>query len=365
MSRRSSWSIAVVLSLLLHAALFVALSRMSGPVPARRTATVTELDIVYVPMKAPRQVATPAPATSPSAPQPPKPPRKAERPPTDIAKAPATPPPSPSTEPSQVAQAPGGGKTEDAPGSEELPADAPRASGPAISLMPKGWVGGMPVGPSQSGRTLRNNGDAGTDPSVIAREQAEEAQARVDGWAADAAASARAESGAVNPYFTNLQDRFAKKLVNPPSPDLKVLASRMKREQVDAVKRFGETGSPYVATKRDRRLEERNRMQAAVEAGRAANMFMVDVTEPILALAAVVEVRQTREGELVDLRVLEGSGDPKFDQWAVAHLKEALASADAPPESGHGLRSDGLRSRWRLEEYVGNPRVKVILIGVY
>ncbi|AKF79608.1 ferrichrome ABC transporter substrate-binding protein [Myxococcus fulvus 124B02] len=362
MSRRSSWSIAVVLSLLLHAALFVALSRMSGPVPARRT-TVTEMDIVYVPLKAP-QVAPPAPAPSPTAPQPPKPPRKPERPPTDIAKAPAAPPSSPSTEPSRVAQAPGDEK-KDASQADEMPADAPRASGPAISLMPKGWVGGMPVGPSQSGRTLRNNGDAGTDPSVIAREQAEEAKARVDAWAADAAASARAESGAVNPYFTNLQDRFAKKLVNPPSPDLKVLASRMKREQVDAVKRFGETGSPYVATKRDRRLEERNRMQAAVEAGRAANMFMVDVTEPILALAAVVEVRQTRDGELVDLRVLEGSGDPKFDDWAVAHLKEALASADAPPESGHGLRSDGLRSRWRLEEYVGNPRVKVILIGVY
>ncbi|MCP3058789.1 TonB C-terminal domain-containing protein [Myxococcus sp. K38C18041901] len=363
MSRRSSWSIAVVLSLLLHAALFVALSRMSGPVPAKRT-TVTEMDIVYVPLKAP-PVAPPAPAPSPAAPQAPKPSRKPERPPSDLAKAPATPPSSPSTEPPQVAQAPGGGKQEDTPQADELPADAPRARGPAISLMPKGWVGGMPVGPSQSGRTLRNNGDAGPDPSVIAREQAEEAQARVDGWAADVAASARAESGAVNPYFTNLQDRFAKKLVNPPSPDLKVLGSRMKREQVEATERYGKTGTPSVAQKRDRRLEERNRMQAAVEAGRAAPMFMVDITEPILALAAVVEVRQTREGELVDLRVLEGSGDPKFDAWAVAHLKEALASADSPPESGHGLRSDGLRSRWRLEEYVGNPRVKVILIGVY
>lgn len=219
-------------------------------------------------------------------------------------------------------------------------------------------------GPPSTGRTLRPG--EGPDPKALAVRQAEEARVRVDGWAQDAAATARASSGATHPYFAKLREGFAKQLVNPPPPDLKVLGSRMKREQVDAIARFGKTGSPIVAEPRDHRLEQRNRMQAAVEAGRAANMYMVDVTTPVLALAAIVEVWQARDGKLLDLKVLEGSGDPKFDSWAVSQLRDALASAEAPkPGGGLGIRDDGMRSRWRLEEYLGNPRVQIHLIGVY
>ncbi|NTX61015.1 ferrichrome ABC transporter substrate-binding protein [Myxococcus sp. CA051A] len=363
MSRRSSWWIAVLLSVLVHAALFLALSRVRSAAPARPSAT--ELEIVYLEPKAP-VAAPPVPAPTPRPPKPepvPPPRRTEEKPPEAIARAPEG--KQKEEEPPAVAEAPGVASTEQGP--EASPEDAPtRTAPPTISLVPKGLWGSEPPGkPAQSGRTLRNDGQPGEDPRAIARREEAQAKELVDGWAADASAAARAESGAVNPYFTKLQDRFAKKLVNPPSPDLNVLGSRLKREQVEATERFGKTGSPYVAEKRDRRLEQRNRLQAAVEAGRAANMFMMDVTTPVLALATVLEVRQARDGKLLDLKVLEGSGDPKFDAWAVSHLRDALASADAPPESGPGLRADELRSRWRLEEYLGNPRVKVVLIGVY
>ncbi|MFY2562550.1 ferrichrome ABC transporter substrate-binding protein [Corallococcus terminator] len=361
-----------MVSVLVHAALFFALSRMRSPAPARPRPTATELEIVYLQPKAPVSAPTPRPPEPERAP----PPRRAERPAEDIARAPegkkkeeqpsavAEVPGATSKEPSAVSEAPGVGSKEQEPSA--TPEDAPtRAAPPTISLVPKGLWGSEPPGkPGQSGTTLRNDGRP-PDRRAIAQREAAEAKERVDGWAADASATARAESGAVNPYFTNLQDRFAKKLVNPPSPDLKVLGSRLKREQVEATERFGKTGTPFVAEKRDRRLEQRNRLQAAVEAGRAANMFMMDVTAPVLALATVLEVRQARDGKLLDLKVLEGSGDPKFDAWAVTHLRDALASADAPPESGLGLPENELRSRWRLEEYLGNPRVKVILIGVY
>ncbi|WP_338870858.1 ferrichrome ABC transporter substrate-binding protein [Myxococcus stipitatus] len=367
MSRRSSWIFAVLISVLLHGALFFALSRMRVDAPARQSSSITELELVY--MRPPASVVKPpAPKPEderPSTPGRVPPSRKPERPSSSVAQAPETTQPAPSAPepPSEVAQGPGEGTPEG-----QRAADAPRTEpGPKVSLIPKGlWGSGEPTGkPFQSGRTLRNDGTDVPDAREVARQQAAEAKERVDGWAADALATARAESGAVHPYFSSLQDRFAKKLVNPPSPDLKVLGSRVKREQVDAIKRFGETGTPFVAEKRDRRLEQRNRLQAAVEAGRAANMFMVDVTQPVLALAAVLEVRQARDGTLLDLKVLEGSGDPKFDEWAMLHLRDALASADPPPESGRGLRDDGLRSRWRLEEYLGNPRVKIVLIGVY
>jgi hypothetical protein len=215
---------------------------------------------------------------------------------------------------------------------------------------------------------VRNEPGSAPDPREVAARQAEEARQKVDGWARDSLAEARAVSGAPHPYFAQMQDAFSKTLVNPPKPDLRVLSARMKREQVAAIQRFGKTGSPSAPSgPRDHRLEQRDRFRAAVEAGRAANMYMVDVTEPILALAAVLEVRQERDGTLVDISVVEGSGDPTFDSWAMSQLRDAIARMDAPDDSsaGVGIRDDGIRSRWRLKEYLGNPSVQIHLIGVY
>jgi hypothetical protein len=200
----------------------------------------------------------------------------------------------------------------------------------------------------------------------MAAYQAEEAKARVEGWAQDTLAVARAQRGAVPPYFRQLQGAFAEQLVDPPPPDMKQLGKRMVGEQIDAIQRFGKTGSPVTAPeKREHRLEQRNRLQAAAEAGRASNMYMVDVTSPVLALAAVIEVWQEPDGKLRDLKLLESSGDPSFDVWALSRLRNALAKTWSPPDAGVGIRDDGIRSRWRLEEYLGNPRVQIHLIGVY
>ncbi len=349
----------LLLSVFLHAALFFALSR----VPSARP-----------PKQAPREVVELEWFSPPSKRREPDAPRPTARPPGQV-RAPPTrhverPPPSTSPEPPapQVATAPPAGE----PGQEDpsreakaLSEDAPLAAAERPILVPGHLLGeGLTGKPPSTGRTLRNTGEA-PDPKALALQQAEAARKKVDAWARDSLAEARAESGAPAPYFAKLQKDFTKKLVNPPPPDLKVLAARMKREQVEAIQRFGKTGSPYAPKARDPRLEQRNRLQAAVEAGRATNMFMVDVTEPILALAAVVEVRQARDGKVLELEVLEGSGDRTFDEWAVSQLREALASAEAPGDGGVGLRDDGMRSRWRLKEFLGNPRVQIHLIGVY
>jgi TonB family protein len=220
--------------------------------------------------------------------------------------------------------------------------------------------------PPSRGRTIRNLPGEAPDPKALAEYQAEEAKARVEGWAADTLAEARAQRGAPSPYFHQLKSAFSEHLVDPPAPDAAVVGSRLVREQIEAVQRFGKTGSPTVAPeKREHRLEQRNRLQAAAEAGRAANMYMVDVTAPILALAAVVEVWQEPDGKLRELKVLESSGDPTFDSWAISRLRKALTKASSPPDAGVGIRDEGIRSRWRLEEYLGNPRVQIHLIGVY
>jgi outer membrane biosynthesis protein TonB len=362
-ARRSRLSLTLLVSVLLHAALLIALSRETPSVRPARTGTVStvELDILYPPAEAP-----PPPASEPA------------RQPPARASAPASPPVERTprvtaadpkkAEPSELA-GPGTGESPAAaaaPGTKPLPEDAPLAEAPAGTGDPldrldlRGLTG--------TGRTVRNGDGSEPDSREVAARQAEEARQKVDGWARDSLAEARAASGAPHPYFAQMQDAFSKTLVNPPKPDLRVLSARMKREQVDAIQRFGETGSPYAPSgPRDHRLEQRDRFRAAVEAGRAANMFMVDVTEPILALAAVLEVRQERDGTLVDISVVEGSGDPTFDSWAMSQLRDAIARMDAPEDAsaGVGLRDDGIRSRWRLKEYLGNPSVQIHLIGVY
>ncbi len=247
-----------------------------------------------------------------------------------------------------------------------MPEDAPRAL-PPLTLLPRNLPGGVPVEePPSRGRTIRNLPGEAPDPEALAAYQAEEAKAKVEGWAADTLAVARATRGAVSPYFRQLQGTLAAQLVDPPPLDTKQLGQRMVQEQVDAIQRFGKTGSPVAAPeKREHRLEQRNRLQAAAEAGRATNMYMVDVTSPVLALAAVVEVWQEPDGKLRELKLLESSGDPAFDVWALSRLRNALAGTLSPPDAGVGIHDEGIRSRWRLEEYLGNPRVQIHLIGVY
>lgn len=366
-SRRAQLIFMLLVSGLLHVALFVALS---GSEPNDRQRRVepraVEMEVVYQDVTPPPEPPAPEPRQPPPDEAPPRLPPKKEDPPRHAERPRPTTTEAPDTSEAPPSDAAPAGSSEPPPAlAQDVPRDVPHPQ-QRPNLEPQGLLGGgmLRGGPPSTGRTLRPG--EGPDPKALAVRQAEEARVRVDGWAQDAAATARASSGATHPYFAKLREGFAKQLVNPPPPDLKVLGSRMKREQVDAIARFGKTGSPIVAEPRDHRLEQRNRMQAAVEAGRAANMYMVDVTTPVLALAAIVEVWQARDGKLLDLKVLEGSGDPKFDSWAVSQLRDALASAEAPkPGGGLGIRDDGMRSRWRLEEYLGNPRVQIHLIGVY
>lgn len=369
MSRYSRLTLTIVASVLLHAGVFVMLW-LAGPAPAPRAVSseAVELELVYLPPE-PIKQPVPAPEVQPPARTNSQPARKVQRPaqPAPLAQRreeEAATEPRPAGPSESIAQ-----RTEKPAGPEKaVPRreDAPRAP-PPVSLLPRNLPGGVPVEePPSRGRTIRNQPGEEPDPEALAAYQAEEAKARVEGWAEDTLAEARAQRGAVSPYLWQLKGAFAEQLVEPPSPDMQVVGKRMVREQIDTIQRFGKTGSPEVAPeKREHRLEQRNRIQAAAEAGRATNMYMVDVTSPVLALAAVVEVWQEPDGKLRDLKVLESSGDPTFDNWALSRLRHALAKTLSPPDAGVGIHDDGIRSRWRLEEYLGNPRVQIHLISVY
>ncbi|HVG58855.1 MAG TPA: TonB C-terminal domain-containing protein [Hyalangium sp.] len=368
MSRYSRLTLTILASVLLHAGVIFVLWWV-GPGAAPRVAApkAVEMELVYLP---PQPVAQPAPTPevrppARTTPPPARPVQRPVQPPSAVQRQDEKGKPEQARPPKQLAQ-----KTEEpARPEKDVPwrEDVPRAS-PPLTLVPRNLPGGVPVPAEEPsrGRTLRNLPGEEPDPEAMAAYQAEQAKALVDGWAADTLAEARAQRGAVPPYFRQLQGAFAAQLVEPPPPDPKVVGKRMVREQIDAIQRFGKTGSPMTAPeKREHRLEQRNRLQAAAEAGRATNMYMVDVTSPVLALAAVVEVWQEPDGRLRDLKVLESSGDPTFDNWALSRLRHALAKTLSPPDAGVGIHDDGIRTRWRLEEYLGNPRVQIHLIGVY
>ncbi|RKH91397.1 ferrichrome ABC transporter substrate-binding protein [Corallococcus sp. AB045] len=374
-SRRSQLLLLLGVSGLLHAALLFALWRSpSARVHHGEPSRVVEMEIVT-------RDARPVPPVPPVPEDEPRPPRSparpAEREPSTRARKDGAPAHLAEREPSTRA-----GEKDEAPASAEAPAtpgdaapeplaEAPseRTSPPVrdvpLQLEPPGLLGGgLLKGPPSTGRTIRNVPGSEPDPKALAAREAEEARQKVDGWAKDATASSRA-TGATPPYFAKLRQGFSERLVNPPPPNTDVLVRRLKREQLESIERFGKTGTPFAPQARDVRGETSDRLRAAVEAGRAANVYMTDVTAPVLALVAIVEVRQARDGSLIDLQVLEGSGDPKFDTWAVSHLRDALASAEPPTDGGVGIREDGMRTRWRLEEYLGNPRVRVHLISIY
>lgn len=369
MLRRSRLPLLLLVSVLLHAAALLALSRAwtTEPAAAKAPQRPVELEIVYAeasPAAPPASRPQAQPPTQASAP----PPRKTPRPPQPAPVLPAQ--EKPATSQNSEASEQIARKPEAPPSAEPAPpvaSDAPRAL-PRLTLLPQHLPGGVPVveEPPSRGRTIYNRPEEVPDPQAVAEYQAEEARARIQGMAEDTLATARAERGATPPYLRQLQLSFAEQLVNPPAPNAKVVAQRMLREQLDAIERFGKTGSPLAAPeKREPRLEQRNRIQAAAEAGRATNMYMVDATAPVLALAAVVEVWQEPDGKLRNLTLLTSSGDPTFDAWAVSRLRHAFAAVSTPPDAGVGIRENGIRTRWRLEEYLGNPRVQIHLISIY
>ncbi|NPC45542.1 ferrichrome ABC transporter substrate-binding protein [Corallococcus sp. AB032C] len=367
-SRRSQLLLLLGVSVLLHAALLFALWRSpSANVRRHEPSQVIEMEIVTRDARPAPPVPEEEPRRSPARPEEREPStraRKKDEAPAQVAER------EPSTRAGKKDEAPAPPETPGTAASEPI-AEAPteRASPPVrdvpLQLEPPGLLGGgLLKGPPSTGRTIRNVPGSEPDPKALAAREAEEARQKVDGWAKDATASSRA-TGATPPYFAKLRQGFSERLVNPPPPDTDVLVRRLKREQLESIERFGKTGTPFAPQARDVRRETSDRLRAAVEAGRAANVYMTDVTAPVLALVAIVEVRQARDGSLIDLQVLEGSGDPKFDSWAVSHLRDALASAEAPTDGGVGIREDGMRTRWRLEEYLGNPRVRIHLISIY
>jgi hypothetical protein len=236
------------------------------------------------------------------------------------------------------------------------------------SLLPpmptEGWS--LPV-PSEKprGRTLRPD-DPSLSPEVLAAEEKARVAARVQTFAEDELATLRVQNGLVHPYFSDVRAALEKQLEGAPLFDskgnqAKSTAQRLVRSYLTQAEQYGATGTTGTRAKGPRgrepptaseRLEAVSRgnpahdsMRAFLQAGEAVQQL----AEPEADLVIVLELQQTGDGQLRDVKVVEPSGNKAFDTYVLERVPPALARLAPPPAQAQGVRPDGIRTLWAVE----------------
>ncbi len=204
--------------------------------------------------------------------------------------------------------------------------------------------------------------DVGESIAETAEAKAVRAKATVDGWLADARAEARVERGLVDPYFSReklaLEGAFASELRRG-SPHL--LADFVKSWS-SAARRYGANGSPRGPGAVDdlahrEELPNLGGPPGDPRAPWAPNQGAIDAMQTMsglsgengAALVALVEIREGPRGELLGATLQRSSGDRGFDAWVLARIPLGLAKLAPPPASGEGLSPVGSRALWAFE----------------
>jgi hypothetical protein len=344
--RKSQLKRALLVSLLLHAGVLLWLWLLPPWVPPAHPKPVT-LTWVEVEVPPPQQTVVPPPPVVPPV-KPPSPPRP-------HAPAPPTAPPEPS-EPTAKAPPP------------PVPEDKPkRAPDVPLTLVPRSDFA-VPGGPSEGprGHTLHPT-DPQFQPEAMRKEEEKRVHGRVDGWARDALAEARAEGGLPDPYFWRVRD-VAVAALGKHAKEAGVIATGRQvfentgRRYTGAAEEFAKTGNPNLgplgdAPTQSETLKQRfgddpetNSVRALVQA--TETQEQLSHGKPLLALK--MQQRQFKDGSAPMVQLVSGSGDDKFDAFVLDEWRKALAQAGPPPEASfHG---DEVRTIWSVEGWLGLPK---------
>lgn len=247
--------------------------------------------------------------------------------------------------------------------------DVPRqAPGNTLSIVPR-----LELSPAQPdepphGWTVRNEPGALPGPDERMAEEAARVASRVEGFARDDLARARVESGLVDPYFGDFRRRFSNELANPSlyeNPSAPELAQQLARSWMQGAQNYGRTGSPFEASPSPllppevpsavAREADRGSTQAKSFADTlSAGARLRDFGEGRMGaeLYAVLEIRQSPDGAVKELRLVEASGVPAFDQWVRVQAQAAVEALGAP----QGDHPNGLHSMWGVRGKVTYKR---------
>jgi hypothetical protein len=382
--RNRRTALALLASLALHALALLLIARWMKPVPAPEKPKAEPLRILVfssprpspepsvapAPPKAPAKQAEalpkPPPTRSPAGP-PPAPAPAAQRPDEALAQGPEREPaPAPPSAP--AAPAPSAVASAPAPGSDER-----RATGPdsprALKLLPDPtpFITAGPEQPEDSrGRTIRNRPEDLPDPAAVAAYEAEQAKARVDGWMRDELATLRVENGLVDSYFGDMRHSLEKHAGHPPPFHEGNFLQHLARSQLDAMRSYGKTGSPYApgqgpelhtqggmetpherTTRTSPQSGGSQQLQQKLEQGARLREF--GNGRYGVGLLAIVDIRQTSQGKLVGLSLVQSSGNQVFDKYVMESAPVAIETLPEAPANRPGIHPDGIRSTWAFE----------------
>jgi hypothetical protein len=251
-----------------------------------------------------------------------------------------------------------------------LPADSPRAL--SLDAPDRSFdTAGPDAKPGSGGETIV--GEPVAEAPAIRGKRAQQA---IDGWIEDDAASARVEDGLIDPYFAqagrSMEAAFKEGEKHAKSSHGRgaTAAQSFLSGWSQSAQRFAATGNPNEPAGDLQDIQQRAgtlprgagpdssqgelSLHGGSPAGMASLLAFADGSSG--GLVAVVELRQTGAGKVVDLVLRHGSGDADFDQWVLASIPEGLAKLEPPPADGAGIHAKGLHSLWAFEGHVSYMR---------
>lgn len=261
--------------------------------------------------------------------------------------------------------------TDARPGNDAPSTDAPIAASappidpatPRLNLLPPMASSDIAVPSHGGGRTLYP-GDAEFSEEVRRAEEEFRVGQRVDRWAQDGAAEARAQFGG-HPYLGAVGDALrsgfgSEEGATPAALGSPGMMEKMAQRWLGAAEQYAKTGNPNlappgIASRQSERARElfgnepgANELRALIQ----ATETMEDLRTGVPLLSLTLELQQGSDGGLMSQKILESSGSGPFDEFVLRVVPEAIAAAGPPPADVLRGR-DRLRSVWRIEGWPG------------
>jgi hypothetical protein len=246
----------------------------------------------------------------------------------------------------------------EAPTDSAPASDAPRDDTPKLTVLTPSTVSGtFEVEPSR-GETIHPD-DPRFDPDVIAAKEKQRVKARVDGWAEDTLADARATRGLPHPYLMALgaagRAGLGKRAAEVGLRASPALAARVLSDRLQsATESYGKGGDPNLGPPGQApRLSERLTQpdQQALRALAQATETFNDLTHNKPLLTLTLEFRQSRTSNQTKTTIIKASIDPAFDAFVLEAWPLSIAAAGPPPPDA--FRTSELRSIWEIEGWPG------------
>ncbi len=339
---RSRLALAAALSLLLHVLLWFSLDSASVP-RATPTVRTQPLELAWFE-------------------EPPPPPPEPAPGPEPVERAPSIEAARPRRQRTLKAPAPPTGQPEGAARSGSPDPDAPlAATRRPLQLAPSLSLPGMSApSPAPGGRLLLPD-DPSLSAEVLRAEEVHRVEGRVGGFLDDELAAARAQRGLPHPWWGGIDESLEKTLGTsdggtPADMGMRSTLEPMLRNYLSSAEDFAKTGnpglpSPGLATPqsvRQRELfgSEAKGAQALAQAGET--YLALRFRGPVFSMK--LELLQLRSGALDSVKLLETSGNERFDAFVLKSVPSAIAQAGTPPSDVS--RREKLRSIWQIDGWL-------------